>query len=68
MFGRQGYSEEDFKRTMQTDSWQPNWALVDSENVIHVMFKKFLKIFKFKGLLEGSLMGVHRLYQLNQSS
>ena len=63
MFGRQGYSEEDFKRTMQTDSWQPNWALV-----IHVMFKKFLKIFKFKGLLEGSLMGVHRLYQLNQSS
>jgi len=73
VFAWRGESEEDFwwciEKTISADSWQPNMILDDGGDATHVMVKKFPAIFKLlKGIVEESVTGVHRLYQLSQSS
>ena len=52
-----------------TESWQPNMILDDSGDATHVMVKKYPAVFKLlKGIVEESVTGVHRLYQLSQSN
>merc|ERR1719481_169014 len=73
VFAWRGESEEDFwwciERTISADSWQPNMVLDDGGDATHVMVKKFPAVFKLlKGIVEESVTGVHRLYQLSQNS
>jgi len=73
VFAWRGESEEDFwwciERTISAESWQPNMILDDGGDATHVMVKKFPAIFKLmRGIVEESVTGVHRLYQLSQSS
>jgi len=73
VFAWRGESEEDFwwciEKTISAESWQPNMILDDGGDATHVMVKKFPAIFKLmRGIVEESVTGVHRLYQLSQSS
>ena len=68
-----GESEEDFwwciDKTISAESWQPNMILDDGGDATHVMVKKYPAVFKMlKGIVEESVTGVHRLYQLSQSN
>lgn len=65
-------SEEDFwwciDKCLLTDNWQPNMILDDGGDATHLMLKKYPVAFKMmKGIVEESLTGVHRLYQLSKS-
>ena len=45
-------------------------VLDDGGDATHLLVKKFSSIFKvdtFKGIVEESITGVHRLYQMSQS-
>jgi adenosylhomocysteinase len=45
--------------------WQPNLILDDGGDATHVLVKKFPSVVKqLKGIIEDSVTGVHRLYQL----
>jgi len=73
VFAWRGETEEDFwwciDKTISAESWQPNMILDDGGDATHVMVKKYPAIFKLlKGVVEESVTGVHRLYQLSQSS
>jgi len=73
VFAWRGESEEDFwwciDKTISSESWQPNMILDDGGDATHVMVKKYQAIFKLlKGVVEESVTGVHRLYQLSQSN
>lgn len=73
VFAWRGETEEDFwwciDRTISAESWQPNMILDDGGDATHVMVKKYPAIFKLlKGVVEESVTGVHRLYQLSQSA
>merc|ERR1719309_721280 len=73
VFAWRGESEEDFwwciDKTINAESWQPNMILDDGGDATHVMVKKYPAIYKLlKGVVEESVTGVHRLYQLNQSN
>ncbi|XP_023320247.1 S-adenosylhomocysteine hydrolase-like protein 1 isoform X1 [Eurytemora carolleeae] len=73
VFAWRGENEEDFwwciEKTISADSWQPNMILDDGGDATHIMVKKFPAIFKLlKGIVEESVTGIHRLYQLSQSS
>jgi len=73
VFAWRGESEEDFwwciDKTISAESWQPNMILDDGGDATHVMVKKYPAIYKLlKGVVEESVTGVHRLYQLNQSN
>lgn len=73
VFAWRGESEEDFwwciDKTISGENWQPNMILDDGGDATHVMVKKYPAIFKLlKGIVEESVTGVHRLYQLSQSS
>merc|ERR1712013_75087 len=73
VFAWRGESEEDFwwciEKTISAESWQPNMILDDGGDATHVMVKKFPAIFKLmRGIVEESVTGVHRLYQLSQSN
>ena len=49
--------------------WQPNLLLDDGGDASDVLLKKFPSVAKqLKGLVEESVMGVHRLYQLVRTS
>jgi len=72
VFAWRGESEEDFwwciDKTINAESWQPNMILDDGGDATHVMVKKYNAVFKLlKGIVEESVTGVHRLYQLSQS-
>jgi len=74
VFAWRGESEEDFwwciERCMSAENWQPNMLLDDGGDATHLMVKKFNSIFKvgtFKGIVEESVTGVHRLYQMSQA-
>lgn len=65
-------SEEDFwwciDRCLLADNWQPNMILDDGGDATHLMLKKYPVAFKMlKGIVEESLTGVHRLYQLSKN-
>jgi len=73
VFAWRGESEEDFwwciDKSISAESWQPNMILDDGGDATHVMVKKYPAVFKLlKGVVEESVTGVHRLYQLSQSN
>merc|ERR1712212_1456871 len=73
VFAWRGENEEDFwwciEKTISAESWQPNLILDDGGDATHIMVKKLQATFKLlKGIVEESVTGVHRLYQLSQSN
>ena len=74
VFAWRGEDEDDFwwciDRCISNESWQPNMVLDDGGDATHLLVKKYNSIFKvdsFKGIVEESITGVHRLYQMAQS-
>merc|ERR1711992_466072 len=74
VFAWRGETEEDFwwciERCISAENWQPNMVLDDGGDATHLLVKKFNSIYKvdsFKGIVEESITGVHRLYQMSQS-
>eukprot|EP00094_Tigriopus_californicus_P009289 TCALIF_08955-PB protein Name:"Similar to AHCYL2 Putative adenosylhomocysteinase 3 (Homo sapiens)" AED:0.20 eAED:0.21 QI:250/0.77/0.8/1/1/1/10/349/585 len=77
VFAWRGESEEDFwwciDKCISADSWQPNMVLDDGGDATHLLVKKYSSIFKLmkvesvQGIVEESITGVHRLYQMSQS-
>ncbi|XP_062276189.1 S-adenosylhomocysteine hydrolase-like protein 1 isoform X1 [Scomber scombrus] len=72
VFAWRGESEEDFwwciERCIGTDSWQPNMILDDGGDLTHWIYKKYPSRFKkIKGIVEESVTGVYRLYQLSKA-
>lgn len=70
IFAWRGESEEDFwwclDRSINSPGWQPNLVLDDGGDATHLMLKKYPNFFKsIKGIVEESLTGVHRLYQVS---
>lgn len=70
IFAWRGESEEDFwwclDRSINNPGWQPNLVLDDGGDATHLMLKKYPNFFKsIKGIVEESLTGVHRLYQVS---
>jgi len=74
IYAWRGQSEEDFwwcidKCLSSDDSFQPNLVLDDGGDATHVLVKKFPAVAKqLRGIVEDSLTGVHRLYQMVKSS
>ncbi|XP_075988156.1 adenosylhomocysteinase-like 1 isoform X2 [Anticarsia gemmatalis] len=73
IFAWRGESEEAFwwcidQCCTPTASWQPNMILDDGGDATHLMLKKHAAAFKhIKGIVEESVTGVHRLYQLSKA-
>jgi adenosylhomocysteinase len=74
VFAWRGETEEDFwwciERCISAENWQPNMVLDDGGDATHLLVKKFNSVFRvgtFKGIVEESITGVHRLYQMAQS-
>lgn len=72
VFAWKGESEEDFwwciDKCVNAENWQPNMILDDGGDTTHVMLKKYPAMFKMvKGIVEESVTGVHRLYQLSKA-
>lgn len=75
VFAWRGETEEDFwwcidKCITGGENWQPNMVLDDGGDATHLLIKKHpsvVKVQTFKGIVEESITGVHRLYQLSQS-
>ncbi|CAH3047057.1 unnamed protein product, partial [Porites lobata] len=71
IFAWKGESEEDFwwciEQCITSDKWQPNMVLDDGGDATHLMYKKFNGTFNtLRGVVEESVTGVHRLYQLSK--
>ncbi|CAG5053313.1 unnamed protein product [Parnassius apollo] len=73
IFAWRGESEEAFwwcidQCCTPTTNWQPNMILDDGGDATHLMLKKHPAAFKqIKGIVEESVTGVHRLYQLSKA-
>ncbi|XP_077299384.1 adenosylhomocysteinase-like 1 isoform X2 [Arctopsyche grandis] len=72
VFAWRGETEEDFwwciDRCIAAEGWQPNMILDDGGDATHLMLKKHPAAFKaIKGIVEESVTGVHRLYQLSKA-
>nr|XP_015922818.2 S-adenosylhomocysteine hydrolase-like protein 1 isoform X3 [Parasteatoda tepidariorum] len=72
VYAWRGESEEDFwwciDKCIYADNWQPNMILDDGGDATHLMLKKYPAMFRgIKGIVEESVTGVHRLYQLSKS-
>lgn len=72
VFAWRGESEDDFwwciGRCVAADTWQPNMILDDGGDLTHWIFKKYPSLFKrMKGIVEESVTGVYRLYQLSKA-
>lgn len=73
VFAWRGETEEDFwwciDKCISGENWQPNLVLDDGGDATYLLFKKHNSIFKLlKGIVEESITGVHRLYQMSQNS
>jgi len=73
VFAWKGESEEDFwwciERCLTHQTWTPNLVLDDGGDAAHSILKKLPTIFdQLKGIVEESVTGVHRLYQLSKAS
>lgn len=54
-------------RCVNAEHWQPNMILDDGGDATHLMWKKYTERFKgIKGIVEESITGVHRLYQMSK--
>ncbi|EDW78738.1 uncharacterized protein Dwil_GK12540 [Drosophila willistoni] len=72
IFAWRAETEEDFwwciDRCVNAENWQPNMILDDGGDATHLMLKKYPTMFKLvKGIVEESVTGVHRLYQLSKA-
>ncbi|XP_048113832.1 S-adenosylhomocysteine hydrolase-like protein 1 isoform X2 [Alosa alosa] len=72
VFAWKGESEYDFwwciDRCVNLEGWQPNMILDDGGDLTHCIYKKYPHVFnKIKGIVEESVTGVHRLYQLSKA-
>lgn len=73
VFAWKGESEDDFwwciDRSVNGNSdWQPNMILDDGGDLTHWVYKKYLNVYKkIRGIVEESVTGVHRLYQLSKA-
>uniref|UniRef100_A0A3B4BMA1 S-adenosyl-L-homocysteine hydrolase NAD binding domain-containing protein n=1 Tax=Periophthalmus magnuspinnatus TaxID=409849 RepID=A0A3B4BMA1_9GOBI len=72
VFAWKGESEDDFwwciDRCVTSDGWQANMILDDGGDLTHWVYKKYPSTFKkVRGIVEESVTGVHRLYQLSKA-
>uniref|UniRef100_A0A8C2Z709 Adenosylhomocysteinase-like 1 n=1 Tax=Cyclopterus lumpus TaxID=8103 RepID=A0A8C2Z709_CYCLU len=72
VFAWKGESEDDFwwciDRCVNTEGWQANMILDDGGDLTHWVYKKYPSVFKkVRGIVEESVTGVHRLYQLSKA-
>ncbi|KYQ54931.1 Putative adenosylhomocysteinase 3 [Trachymyrmex zeteki] len=72
LFAWRGETEEDFwwciDKCVAAENWQPNMILDDGGDATHLMLKKYNAMFKMiQGIVEESVTGVHRLYQLSKA-
>lgn len=72
IFAWRGECEEDFwwciDQCVHGDNWTPNILLDDGGDATYLTLKKYPTLFKsLKGVVEESITGVHRLYQLSKS-
>uniref|UniRef100_A0A674PB00 Adenosylhomocysteinase-like 1 n=1 Tax=Takifugu rubripes TaxID=31033 RepID=A0A674PB00_TAKRU len=72
VFAWKGESEDDFwwciDRCVNMDGWQANMILDDGGDLTHWVYKKYPSVFKkVRGIVEESVTGVHRLYQLSKA-
>ncbi|XP_033341450.1 adenosylhomocysteinase-like 1 isoform X3 [Megalopta genalis] len=72
IFAWRGETEEDFwwciDKCVAAENWQPNMILDDGGDATHLMLKKYNAMFKMiQGIVEESVTGVHRLYQLSKA-
>ena len=72
MYAWKGETEDDFwwciEKCISSDNWQPNMILDDGGDATHLMLRKYPSTFNLiKGIVEESVTGVHRLYQLSKS-
>ncbi|XP_063994938.1 adenosylhomocysteinase-like 1 isoform X3 [Diachasmimorpha longicaudata] len=72
IFAWRGETEEDFwwciDKCIAAENWQPNMILDDGGDATHLMLKKYNAMFKMiQGIVEESVTGVHRLYQLSKA-
>lgn len=72
IFAWRGETEEDFwwciDKCVNFQEWQANMILDDGGDATHLMLKKYPSGFKsVKGIVEESVTGVHRLYQLSKA-
>nr|CAB3220658.1 putative adenosylhomocysteinase 3 [Phallusia mammillata] len=73
VFAWKGEEEEDFwwciEKCITSDGWHPNMILDDGGDLTHSIIKKYPTIFRgMKGIVEESVTGVHRLYQLAKTA
>jgi adenosylhomocysteinase len=72
VYAWRGQSELDFwwciEKCVCTDNWQANLILDDGGDATHIMSTRHSGTFKLiRGVVEESVTGVHRLYQMSQS-
>ncbi|XP_053203334.1 adenosylhomocysteinase-like 1 isoform X2 [Panonychus citri] len=72
IYAWKGETEEDFwwciDKSISSESWQPNMILDDGGDATHLLIKKYPAAFHLiKGIVEESVTGVHRLYQLSKA-
>ncbi|KAK6995006.1 S-adenosylhomocysteine hydrolase-like protein 1 [Biomphalaria glabrata] len=72
IYAWKGETEEDFwwciDKCINAEGWQPNMILDDGGDATHWLLKKYPAMFNMvKGIVEESVTGVHRLYQLSKS-
>ncbi|XP_044048866.1 S-adenosylhomocysteine hydrolase-like protein 1 isoform X1 [Siniperca chuatsi] len=72
VFAWRGESEDDFwwciDRCVCAETWQPNMILDDGGDLTHWIYKKHSSLFKkLKGIVEESVTGIYRLYQLSKA-
>ncbi|XP_066504866.1 adenosylhomocysteinase like 2a isoform X2 [Hoplias malabaricus] len=69
VFAWKGESEDDYfwciDSCVNVEGWEPNMILDDGGDMTHWIYKKYPQLFKnVRGIVEESVTGVHRLYQL----
>nr|XP_020469343.1 adenosylhomocysteinase 2-like [Monopterus albus] len=72
VYAWRGESQDDFwwciDHCVCADTWQPNMILDDGGSLTHRIYKKYPSLFKkVKGIVEESVTGVYRLYQLSKA-
>ncbi|KAM9815235.1 S-adenosylhomocysteine hydrolase-like protein 1 isoform 1-T1 [Syngnathus typhle] len=72
VFAWRGESEDDFwwciDRCVGAEIWEPNVILDDGSDLTHWLYKKYPNLFKnIRGIVEESVTGVYRLYQLSKA-
>jgi len=72
IFAWKGEGEQDFwwciEQCVSTSGWEPNLILDDGGDATHFMLKYHEPLFrKIVGIVEESVTGVHRLYQLSKT-